>query len=90
MTFGWPCYEGPARQSGYHSADVATCEKLYGESGAMTDAHFSYEHESAVVSGDSCPTGSAATSGLAFYTGGKYPASYQGALFFAHYSRGCI
>ena len=27
--FGWPCYEGPFRQSGYDGANLAVCESLY-------------------------------------------------------------
>jgi glucose/arabinose dehydrogenase len=90
VNFGWPCYEGPDRQSGYDSANLAICETLYGESGAVTAAHFAYRHSERVVEGESCPTGSSSPAGLAFYTGGSYPASYEGALFFADYSRDCI
>jgi glucose/arabinose dehydrogenase len=88
--FGWPCYEGSARQGGYDSADLAICETLYAESGAVTNAHFAYQHSETVVAGESCPTGSSSPAGLAFYNGGNYPSSYQGALFFADYSRDCI
>jgi PKD repeat protein len=44
------------------------------------------------VSGESCPTGGSALSGLAFHpvSGGTYPAAYAGALFFADYVRKCI
>jgi glucose/arabinose dehydrogenase len=27
--FGWPCYEGAGRQSGYDSANLSICENLY-------------------------------------------------------------
>ena len=27
--FGWPCYEGPSRQSGYDAANLNICENLY-------------------------------------------------------------
>ena len=39
-----------------------------------------------------CPIGGSWITGLsfAFYTGGPYPAEYNGALFFADYSRNCI
>jgi hypothetical protein len=39
-----------------------------------------------------CPVGSSSVAGLAFqfYTGGPYPPEYDGALFFADYSRDCI
>ena len=42
---------------------------------------------------DTCPTGSSSISGLAFEFApqtSSYPAEYQGALFFADYSRDCI
>ena len=28
--FGWPCYEGPGRQSGYEAANLSICANLYG------------------------------------------------------------
>ena len=40
--------------------------------------------------GRDCATGSSSISGLAFYDGGSFPAAYDGALFFADYSRNCI
>ena len=42
--------------------------------------------------GETCPTGSSSVSGLAFafYSSGPYPPEYDGALFFADYSRNCI
>ena len=90
--FGWPCYEGQPRQSGYDGANLTVCENLYGQAGAVTDAHFAYHHSSKVVPGETCPTGTSSVSGIAFafYQGGPYPASYDGALFFADYSRDCI
>ena len=56
----------------------------------MTAPVYTYNHSAQVVSGESCPTGSSSTAGLAFYTGGSYPSSYVNALFFADYSRQCI
>ena len=29
--FGWPCYEGQGRQSGYDGANLNICENLYGQ-----------------------------------------------------------
>jgi glucose/arabinose dehydrogenase len=88
--FGWPCYEGLSRQPGFDSADLALCETLYGQSAAVTAPHFAYGHATAVVSGENCPTGSSSISGLSFYTAGTYPTEFEGALFFADYSRDCI
>lgn len=88
--FGWPCYEGSKEQSGYDSADLNLCENLYATPGADTEPLFEYKHIDPVVAGETCPTGGSSISGLAFYTGGSYPAPYNGALFFADYSRTCI
>jgi glucose/arabinose dehydrogenase len=88
---GWPCYEGNATQSGYDSANLNLCESLYSGAG-QTAPYYTYNHASKVVAGESCPTGSSSITGLAFYPsgGGPYPAAYNGALFFADYSRSCI
>ena len=90
--FGWPCYENKSRPSAYDAADLTICEDLYRESGAVTDPYFAYHHSAKVIDDDSCPTGGSSVSGVAFsfYAGGPYPAEYDGALFFADYSRDCI
>ncbi len=91
VNFGWPCYEGTPRQGGYDGANLNMCENLYASgAGAVRTAHYAYDHAVKVVAGETCPTGSSSTAGLAFYTAGGYPAQYQGALFFADYSRDCI
>lgn len=90
--FGWPCYEGAARQGGYDGANLTLCENLYTGSG-QTAPHFAYRHGQPNVSGETCPINAGSSvSGTAFYptSGGTYPATYQGALFFADYSRDCI
>ena len=90
--FGWPCYEGDARQSGYDAADLTLCETLYGDAGAVAPPYYKYKHTDNVVPGDACPPAGSSITGLAFefYGGGSYPAEYDGALFFADYARGCI
>jgi glucose/arabinose dehydrogenase len=91
--FGWPCYEGNGRQGGYDGANLTICENLYAQPPqppATLQPFFTYSHGASVVSGDSCATGGSSISGLAFYQGGAYPASYDGALFFADYSRKCV
>jgi glucose/arabinose dehydrogenase len=91
VNFGWPCYEGDGRQGGYDGANLNLCENLYAEAGAVTAPHYAYDHGAKVVPGESCPTGSSSISGMAFAgSGGNYPATYDGALFFADYSRDCI
>jgi glucose/arabinose dehydrogenase len=91
--FGWPCYEGTPRQSGYAGANLSICENLYAAgAGAVTAPYFAYNHGNQVVPNESCPTGSSSIAGLDFQfnNGNSYPAEYQGALFFADYSRDCI
>ena len=89
--FGWPCYEGTGRQSAYDGLNLDLCESLYAAPGAVRQPHFAYPHDAPAFSGDTCsPSGGSSVSGLAFYGGGSYPARYNGALFFADYSRKCI
>jgi PKD repeat protein len=91
--FGWPCYEGNSRQAGYDAANLNICESLYSSAGAVTPPYFTYHHTAQVVPGESCPTGSSSIAGLEFEFAAaqnSYPAQYDGALFFADYSRDCI
>jgi glucose/arabinose dehydrogenase/single-stranded DNA-binding protein len=91
--FGWPCYEGSGRQSGYDGLDLNICENLYAATPpVVTSPHYAYNHSAQVVAGESCPTGGSSTAGMAFYpsAGGSFPADYRGALFFADYTRDCI
>ncbi|CAN5287030.1 PQQ-dependent sugar dehydrogenase [soil metagenome] len=88
--FGWPCYEGTGRQNGYDGANVPVCETLYGTPSAVTPPLFTYRHGSALKSCPEVQGNSSAITGLAFYPGGAYPNNYDGSLFFADYSRGCI
>ena len=84
--FGWPCREGPNDLGNYR--DLNICIGL--PVGATTGPHFTYLHSDKVVAGETCGTGISSISGLAFYNGGSFPAAYNGALFFADYSRNCI
>jgi glucose/arabinose dehydrogenase len=89
--FGWPCYEGPLVQLAYQNTGLNICTNLYNAgSGAVVTPHYAYTHNGQVVSGETCPVGSSSIAGMAFYQGGSYPSSYNGALFFADYSRKCI
>ena len=88
---GWPCYEGVGRQGGYDGANLDLCETLYTQgSTAVVPPYYAYSHPAQVVGGESCPSGSSSISGLRFYESGPFPNSYNGALFFSDYSRGCI
>jgi glucose/arabinose dehydrogenase len=99
--FGWPCYEGVAR-SGLQALGLNLCTGLYSQSGAVTSPLYQYSHGGGPTPTGPCfvpdPTngkmGSSVT-GLAFYQGAgtgsaPYPARYDGALFFADYSRNCL
>ena len=87
--YGWPCYEGPIRNAAFDVADLQLCESLYA-AGTATMPTLAYKTGEAVVAGESCPNGSTTIAGLAFYPGGSYPDKYDGALFFADYSRNCV
>ncbi|WP_433165851.1 ricin-type beta-trefoil lectin domain protein [Kribbella sp. CA-247076] len=89
--FGWPCYEGNAKQSGYDTNDLSICENLYAAGPtAVTSPYYAYKHSEKVVAGERCGTGSSSLTGMSFYEEGNYPSEYDGALFFADYSRKCI
>lgn len=93
--FGWPCYEGPAPQPAWQGSGATLCNNLYTGKNlpafvSYVGPYYSYNHQSTIVPGEACPTGSSSITGLAFYPGGNYPAAYAGALFFADYSRQCI
>ncbi|MFC6092704.1 PQQ-dependent sugar dehydrogenase [Saccharothrix lopnurensis] len=87
--FGWPCYEGSARQGGYDGANLDLCESLYTGAG-QTAPYYAYNHSAKVVATDPCPTSGSSISGIAFESTSNYPAAYDGALFFSDSSRGCI
>ncbi len=87
--FGWPCKENTAPTAttsaspSASASSTASCRPRTRTTPTGT--------AQAIISGDGCPTNSgSSTSGVAFYEGGNYPAEYDGALFFADYSRRCI
>jgi uncharacterized repeat protein (TIGR01451 family) len=90
--FGWPCYEGAGRQGSYDALNLNICENLYAAgSGAVVAPYYTYRHSDSIVSGEACNNGQgSSTVGMAFYPGGSYPDEYDGALFFADYSRDCL
>lgn len=73
--FGWPCFEGAARLS-----NQPECDALFRNERLVTHALYAYPHESAY----------SAAIGGAFYTHTQFPASYQGAYFFADHNRAAI
>jgi glucose/arabinose dehydrogenase len=88
---GWPCYEGPGRNSSYEGLGLALCQGLYGEAGATSPPFFFYKHGQEIVPGDGCsPDPGSAISGITVYRKAAFPGAYDGALFFADSVRGCI
>jgi len=88
LNFGWPCIEGASHHPGSYN-QLNVCGGLY-SSGGATAPYFSYLHGENVA-GETCQTGSGSSiSGISFYTGTSYPEPFQGSLFLADYSRGCI
>ena len=87
---GWPCFEGNGQQSAFAAAGLDSCASLYQTPTGLLSPYFAYAHSATVVPGETCPTGSSAIAGMAFYQGGPYPAAYDGTLFFADHSRNCI
>ena len=91
--FGWPCYEGNPRavrvrrrQPQHLREPVRAAERDHERRTSPTTTATRWSPAS--------PARPAArpSSGLAFawYASGPYPAAYEGALFFADYSRNCI
>jgi PKD repeat protein len=90
VNFGWPCYEGVGRQSGYDTPNLSICENLYA-AGTAIGPYYNYQHGVSVVSGDGCPLNAGSViSAISFYSGNGYPGRYKGALFFGDHSRNCI
>ncbi|TFV66651.1 hypothetical protein E4P40_25140, partial [Blastococcus sp. CT_GayMR20] len=90
--FGWPCYEGPVRNTEYDNTNLNICEGLYAAN-VDTKPYISYPHGGRMNAADNCATANGASaSGVTFAktTGSPYPAEYNGAAFFADYARDCI
>ena len=85
--FGWPCYEGASPQGGYQGAGLNLCSSLYSTPGSVMAPYYTYNHSACVVNYTGCHTGGSSVTGVAFYQGGSYPATYNGALFFADHTR---
>ena len=88
--FGWPCYEGAGRQANYDGLDLTLCESLYA-TGAVVAPHYSYRHsESDRERGDLRERAGLVDRRAWRSTRADLPAAYDGALFFADYSRDCL
>jgi glucose/arabinose dehydrogenase len=72
--FGWPCYEGPARQAAYASQPI--CAALY-RAGPRATSPPLYAYRR--------PRSGASVTGGAFATGAAYPPEYRGVYFFGDF-----
>lgn len=90
VNFGWPCLENQTHDSGYR--DLDQCKALYNDTvNPPADPYFAYVHDAAIPGNDTCGfNAGTAISGIAFYTGNRYPSTYSNALFFADDVRNCI
>jgi glucose/arabinose dehydrogenase len=79
--YGWPCYEGSTRTSGY--SDRLECRDEYAKEG-RPDEHVPPDYEYARDGT------SAAVVGGPTYTGTQYPAGYRDDVFFGDYALGFI
>lgn len=90
---GWPCYEGPGTTPGFDGLGLDVCVNLYDneDEGLTAPPFFTYRLGAGVTAEDTCPSEfGSAISGLEFYEGEAFPASYKGALFFSDTVRGCL
>jgi glucose/arabinose dehydrogenase len=89
---GWPCYEGPGVNPTWTPPSDNICPSL--PAAAVQGPFFSYRTRTLagpITPGENCPVRSSSLSGIAFTpTGTDWPASYQDALFFSDFLRGCI
>jgi glucose/arabinose dehydrogenase len=90
--YGWPCYEGDAVHGGFTGLNM--CQSLYNDTTSpAVPPYYQYSHGSKLGPHDACATqkGSSVISGVDFTAlNASYPASYQGAVFFSDYVRGCM
>jgi glucose/arabinose dehydrogenase len=85
--YGWPCYEGPYRQPEYEAAGLAICTELYADESAVLPFLSLGRTE---IGEAVCDSGGSSLSGVTFYDGATFPAEYNGALYFADATRGCV
>ncbi len=86
---GWPCFEGPERQTEFDALGVTMCEEIYAdEPAALTFPYASLAHSEPRQGG--CAAGGTAISAVAFYGAHMFPAAFQGALFLGDAQRRCL
>ena len=77
-------------QPAFDAAGLNICKWLYAQPGSTEQPYFAASITGPVVPGDACASGTSAPAGVAFYTGGSYPAGYTNVMFLADYARQCI
>ena len=88
--FGWPCFEGNARQPAFDATNLTICESLYADK-TDTKPVLAARHGQPLGNDPACDRASSSVAGLTFYgAGGTYPAEYANALFFIDYGRNCL
>lgn len=91
--FGWPCFEGPARQPPFDALAPNLCETPYADpANPASGPYFAYPRAGQVaLEPFPCSIAAGASiSGLAFYAGTAYPERFHDGLFFADFSRDCL
>ncbi len=83
--YGWPCFEGNEAR---FQLGLNLCTSL--PSSAVQMPFYKYRHQTPLHPADTCPSSSSSVSGMAFYSGNRYPAEYQNALFFSDYAHQCV
>lgn len=78
LNFGWPCYEGNEKQPIWANAELPICENIYAGIGRFpyVPPEYSYGRDG----------GDGSITGVAFYTGDRYPPAYAGSLFYADFT----
>jgi glucose/arabinose dehydrogenase/PKD repeat protein len=96
--FGWPCVEGPNRQSRYDAAGVGLCESLYaspdqslgGVPSPLVGPYYAWPRTGAQPAPGCATEGGGAATGGRFVTSTTWPAALRGGYVFADYARGCV
>ena len=87
--FGWPCYEGAARQSAWDNLNVEHVRAALRRRQRGGDSAVLGISPRRLARSCAMPGGGSAVTGLAF-AGAPYPVAYHGGLFVADYANACL
>ena len=92
QNFGWPCYEGTGAAARLPERRPEPLQQPLRAPDRGRAPYYTYKHGDAGRRRRRLPDGErlGRSARSRFYTGGSYPAAYNGALFFADHSRNCI